>query len=254
MNILDKLKKMKVFQTSEMKVAYYELNKINELKEEMAELKDEELRAKTTEFKDRLANGETLDSIRVEAFAVAREATKRVLGKFPYDVQMLGGLILNNGSVAEMRTGEGKTITSIAPVYLNALSGLGVIVVTVNEYLTERDAEEMGEVHKFLGLTVGVNKREISPMQKKAAYACDITYSVHSEVGFDYLRDNMVSKMSEKVQRGFNYTLIDEVDSILIDEARTPLIISGGSAIPSQVYQQVDYFSKSLVKDDFEID
>ncbi len=254
MKFLNKIKNSKILRSSEMKVAYFELEKINALQEEFKHLSDEALQNKTTIFKERLAKGETLDDIRVEAFATAREATLRVLNKFPFDVQMLGGLVLDKGSVAEMRTGEGKTITSIAPVYLNALSGKGVIVVTVNEYLTGRDAEEMGQVHKFLGLSVGVNKREYSPTQKREAYASDITYSVHAEIGFDYLRDNMVSKLSEKVQRGFNFALIDEVDSILIDEARTPLIISGGSAIPSQVYQQVDFFAKSLEKDDYEID
>lgn len=254
MKFLEAVKKSKLLRSSEMKVAYFELDKINSLKEEYKKLSDEKLIAKTAEFRKRLQKGETLDDIRVEAFAVAREATGRVLKKFPYDVQILGGLILDKGSVAEMRTGEGKTITSIAPVYLNALSEKGVLVVTVNEYLTQRDAEEMGEVHKFLGLTVGINKRDLSPTQKREAYGSDVTYSVHSEIGFDYLRDNMVSKMHEKVQRGFNFALIDEVDSILIDEARTPLIISGGSSIPSMVYQQVDYFSKSLVKKDYEID
>lgn len=254
MKLLDALKKSSAFQSTELKTAYYELNEINELQEEFKKLTDEELKNKTVEFKERIKNGETLEDIKVEAFATAREATFRVLGKRPFDVQMLGGLVLNKGSVAEMKTGEGKTLTSIAPVYLNALSGEGVLVVTVNEYLTERDALEMGEVHHWLGLTVGINKREISPSQKREAYACDITYSVHAEIGFDYLRDNMVSTLAEKVQRKFNYALIDEVDSILIDEARTPLIISGGSSIPSQVYAQVDFFAKTLKKEEYEID
>lgn len=161
---------------------------------------------------------------------------------------------MDYGSVAEMKTGEGKTITSIMPVYLNALSGEGVMVSTVNEYLTERDAEDVGRVHRFLGLTIGINKRELSKEQKREAYAQDITYSVHSEIGFDYLRDNMVPKFEDKTQRGFNYALIDEVDSILIDEAKTPLIISGGSTSSSQIYMAADAFVKGLTKDDYDID
>ena len=245
---------MKLFRSVEMKRAEQELVYINALQEPLTKLTNEELQAKTEFFRERLSKGETLDDIRIEAYAVAREATTRILKKTPYDVQIIGGLILDYGSVAEMRTGEGKTITSIMPVYLNALSGDGVIVSTVNEYLTRRDAEEMGEVHNFMGLTLGINERELSNDEKRAAYACDITYSIHSEIGFDYLRDNMVKTMGEKVQRGFNFALIDEVDSILIDEARTPLIITGGEQNLSSLYQSVNQFVKSLKKDDYDID
>lgn len=245
---------MKIFQSVELKKANKELTKINLLEDSIKKLSDKELRAKTNEFKDRLSNGETLEDIKIEAFAVIREATWRVLNKRPYDVQILGGLILDSGSVAEMKTGEGKTIASIAPVYLNALSGQGVLVSTVNEYLTERDAEEVGQVHQWMGLTVGVNKRDISEDQKREAYMADITYSVHSEIGFDYLRDNMVDKIEKKTQRGFNFALIDEVDSILIDEARTPLIITGGSAMPPAIYNAAQAFASTLKKDDYNID
>lgn len=245
---------MKPLQSHELKLAYKELKKINALSSKVEKLSDDKLKAKTTEFKNRLAKGETIESIRVEVFAVAREAAFRVLKQKPYDVQMLGGLILTMGSVAEMKTGEGKTLTSIAPVYLYALAGKGVIVSTVNEYLTQRDAEEMGKVHEFLGLTVGVNLTSLSSTKKREMYACDITYSVHSEIGFDYLRDNMAQTMEEKVQRGFFFALIDEVDSILIDEARTPLIISGGSTTPIHAYVQADMFTKSLSKNSYEID
>ena len=245
---------MKIFKSAEMKRAEQELILINELAQETKSLSDSDLQIKTSEFKKRLEDGETTDDIRVEAFAVAREATERILKKRPYDVQMIGGLILDYGSVAEMRTGEGKTITSIAPVYLNALTGKGVIVSTVNEYLTRRDAEETGEVHNFLGLTVGINEREMQPNEKRLAYQSDITYSIHSEIGFDYLRDNMVKRIEDKVQRGFNYALIDEVDSILIDEARTPLIITGGEENASTLYMAANQFTRTIGKDDYEID
>ena len=246
---------MKLFETRNYKKAKRELIKINELEPIFEKLSDIQLKAKTDEFKTKLAAEDVeLDDIRIEAFALVREAAKRVLKKRLYDVQILGGLILDYGNVAEMKTGEGKTITSIAPVYLNALSGKGVIVSTVNEYLTERDAEEMGKVHEFLGLTIGVNKRELTSDQKRQAYACDITYSIHSEIGFDYLRDNMVSRFEEKVQRGFNFCLIDEVDSILIDEARTPLIITGGGETSSTVYQAANAFITTLKNEDIEID
>lgn len=244
----------KIFESTELKQAKSELKIINTFEEQLQTLSDEDLRAKTPEFKRRLEEGESLGDIRPEVFAVVREAAKRVTGKRLYDVQILGGLILDYGSVAEMRTGEGKTLTSLAPVYLNALSGEGVMVSTVNEYLTERDAVEMGEVHNWLGLTVGINKRSLSKDEKREAYHCDITYSVHSEIGFDYLRDNMVQKFEEKVQRSFNFALIDEVDSILIDEARTPLIISGGSDESEQTYIAADQFAKSLTKEDYDID
>lgn len=215
---------------------------------------DFDLANQTNIFKKRLANGEKLKDIRVDAFAVAREATKRILGKTPYDVQILGGLILDMGSVAEMKTGEGKTIASIPPVYLNALLGQGVIVSTVNEYLAERDAEDNGKVYNFLGLTIGINKTEMDANTKRMMYNADITYSVHSELGFDYLRDNMVFSAAEKVQRGLNFCLIDEVDSILIDEAKTPLIISGGKTnLPAQ-YLSANQFVNTLIAEDFYID
>ncbi|MBD5423189.1 MAG: preprotein translocase subunit SecA [Mycoplasma sp.] len=242
------------FKSVEFREAEVLLKNINHLGKSIKNLSDEQLKNKTRFFRQRLSRGETLDDIRIEAFAVAREATFRVLGKRPFDVQILGGLILDMGSVAEMKTGEGKTITSIAPIYLNALDGNGVIVSTVNEYLAQRDSEEMGEVFKWLGLTVGLNKAEMSPQMKRLAYLCDITYSVHSELGFDYLRDNTVKKITDKVQRGLNYALIDEVDSILIDEAKTPLIISGGEQNESTLYTNADLFVKSLVPGDYYID
>ncbi|WP_426461597.1 preprotein translocase subunit SecA [Mycoplasma hafezii] len=242
------------FKTAEMKIAEKSLKKINEIEKIVEKFTDEELQAQTQFFKDLLAKGYTLDDIRNDVFAVSREATKRVLGKRPYDVQMLGGLLLDLGSVAEMKTGEGKTITSIAPVYLNALLGKGAIVSTVNEYLSERDAEEMGQVFNFLGLTVGINKAQMDPTNKREAYACDITYSVHSELGFDYLRDNMVKSPSEKVQRGLQFCLIDEVDSILIDEAKTPLIISGGEQEDISSYFAADQFVRTLGPQDYVID
>ncbi|WP_369085942.1 preprotein translocase subunit SecA [Metamycoplasma spumans] len=242
------------FKSTEMRIAEATLRKINALEKTISKLTDEELRKKTNEFRERLKTGETPDQIRPEVFAVSREATKRVLGKRPYDVQMIGGIILDLGSVAEMKTGEGKTITSIAPVYQNALTGNSVIVSTVNEYLAERDAEEMGQVFNFLGLTVGINKAQMSTNLKREAYACDVVYSVHSELGFDYLRDNMVMSKEEKVQRGLDYILLDEVDSILIDEAKTPLIISGGDNEESNLYSNADLFVRTLSKDDYYID
>ncbi|QKT05257.1 preprotein translocase subunit SecA [Mycoplasma sp. OR1901] len=241
------------FKTTEMRIAESALKKINKLEKIVSKFTDEELKSKTQFFKDLLAQGYTLDDIRNDVFAVAREATKRVLGKRPYDVQILGGILLDLGSVAEMKTGEGKTITSIAPVYLNALLGKGAIVSTVNEYLTERDAKEMGVVFEFLGLTVGINKAQMDPYNKRKAYACDITYSVHSELGFDYLRDNMVKTLGEKVQRGLQFCLIDEVDSILIDEAQTPLIISGGETDENS-YFAADQFVRTLGSEDYIID
>ena len=229
--------------------------KVMSYEDEMAALTDEELQAKTVEFKERYANGETLDQLLYEAFAVVREGAKRVLGLFPYKVQIMGGIVLHHGDVPEMRTGEGKTLTATMPVYLNALSGKGVHVVTVNEYLSERDATEMGELYSWLGLSVGINLAAKSPMEKREAYACDITYSTNSEIGFDYLRDNMVVRAENMVQRPLNYALVDEVDSILIDEARTPLIVSGANAIEtSQLYHMADGFVKSLDKEDYIID
>ncbi|WP_406615721.1 preprotein translocase subunit SecA [Mycoplasmopsis hyopharyngis] len=242
------------FKSTEMRIAEKTLKKINELGPSISLLSDRELQNKTIEFKNKLKEGYSLESIRAEVFAVSREATDRILKKRPFDVQMLGGILLDLGSVAEMKTGEGKTITSIAPVYLNALTGKNVIVSTVNEYLSERDALEMGQVFNFLGMTVGINKAQMEPEEKRAAYSCDITYSVHSELGFDYLRDNMVSQLSEKVQRGLYFCLVDEVDSILIDEAKTPLIISGGQAESTEIYYVADQFVRTLTPDDYAID
>lgn len=223
--------------------------------QQMADLTDIELKNKTTEFRERLATQATLDDILPEAFAVAREAAKRVIGEYPYFVQIMGGIVLHQGDIAEMKTGEGKTLTSVLPVYLNALTGAGVHIVTVNEYLAERDAKWMGQIHEFLGLSVGLNLRQLSPASKRAAYLCDITYTTNAELGFDYLRDNMVTDISQRVLRPLNFTLIDEVDSILIDESRTPLIISGGQKQTANLYLQVDRFVKRLAVDtDYEID
>ncbi|MCR4633631.1 MAG: preprotein translocase subunit SecA [Erysipelotrichaceae bacterium] len=228
---------------------------VEKLKDEMAALSDEQLKHKTVEFKERLAKGETLDDIRVEAFAVAREAAKRVIGEFPFFCQLEGAYVLHRGDIAEMKTGEGKTLTSVMAVYLNALEGKGVHVVTVNEYLAERDSEWMGQIHRFLGLTVGLNLRALTPAQKRAAYECDITYTTNSEVGFDYLRDNMVTRVEDRVLRELNYALVDEVDSILIDESRTPLIISGGERKTANLYINADRFVKRLKKEeDYVID
>ncbi len=230
-------------------------DKVFSYEDQMAALTDDELKAKTVEFKQRYQDGESLDDLLYEAFAVVREAAKRVLGLFPYKVQVMGGIVLHHGDVPEMRTGEGKTLTATMPVYLNALSGKGVHVVTVNEYLTERDATEMGELYSWLGLSVGINLAAKSPAEKKEAYLCDITYSTNSEIGFDYLRDNMVVRAENMVQRPLNYALVDEVDSILIDEARTPLIISGQTASDtSQLYHMADAYVKTLTEDDYIID
>ena len=230
-------------------------DKVFSYENQMAALTDDELKAKTVEFKQRYQDGESLDDLLYEAFAVVREAAKRVLGLFPYKVQVMGGIVLHHGDVPEMRTGEGKTLTATMPVYLNALSGKGVHVVTVNEYLTERDATEMGELYSWLGLSVGINLAAKSPAEKKEAYLCDITYSTNSEIGFDYLRDNMVVRAENMVQRPLNYALVDEVDSILIDEARTPLIVSGQTASDtSQLYHMADAYVKTLTEDDYIID
>ncbi|MGL5643577.1 MAG: preprotein translocase subunit SecA [Metamycoplasmataceae bacterium] len=243
-----------IFRSAELRAAEESLKKINALERVIKNLTDDQLKNKTRVFKQRLKKGESLLNIRNEAFAVAREATFRILKKRPFDVQILGGIILDMGSVAEMKTGEGKTIASIAPIYLNALSEKGVIVSTVNEYLATRDAEETGRVFNWLGLTVGINKPKAGKEEKRMAYACDITYSIHSELGFDYLRDNMVATLSQKVQRGLNFALIDEVDSILIDEAKTPLIISGGEKNDSKLYETANQFVASLTEADYEID
>ena len=230
-------------------------DKVFSYEDQMAALTDDELKAKTVEFKQRYQDGESLDDLLYEAFAVVREGAKRVLGLFPYKVQVMGGIVLHHGDVPEMRTGEGKTLTATMPVYLNALSGKGVHVVTVNEYLTERDATEMGELYSWLGLSVGINLAAKSPAEKKEAYLCDITYSTNSEIGFDYLRDNMVVRAENMVQRPLNYALVDEVDSILIDEARTPLIVSGQTASDtSQLYHMADAYVKTLTEDDYIID
>ena len=225
------------------------------LEDEYKKLTDEELKAKTPEFKQRLEKGETLDDIMVEAFATAREAASRVLGLTPFKVQIIGAAAMHVGNIAEMKTGEGKTLTSVLVAYLNALPGKGVHIVTVNEYLASRDATEMGEVHKFLGLTVGLNLRELDSEQKREQYYCDITYSTNSELGFDYLRDHMVLYKEQMVQRPeMNFAIVDEVDSILIDEARTPLIISGGEKKGPNLYVQANSFAKCLHQEDYEID
>lgn len=223
--------------------------------DEMAALSDDELKAKTPAFKARYQEGETLDDLLPEAFAVVREAAKRVLGLYPFRVQMIGGMVLNAGNIAEMKTGEGKTLTATMPVYLNAISGLGVHVVTVNEYLSSRDATEMGELYSWLDLTVGLNINAKTAEEKREAYAADITYSTNSELGFDYLRDNMVVYREDMVQRPLNYVIVDEVDSILIDEARTPLIISGQAEKTTAMYVRADRFAKTLTEEeDYKID
>ncbi|HEM3213292.1 TPA: preprotein translocase subunit SecA [Streptococcus suis] len=230
-------------------------DKVFSYADEMEALTDEQLQAKTAEFKERYNNGESLDNLLYEAYAVVREGARRVLGLYPYKVQVMGGIVLHNGDVPEMRTGEGKTLTATMPVYLNALSGQGVHVVTVNEYLSTRDATEMGELYSWLGLSVGINLAAKSPLEKREAYNCDITYSTNSEIGFDYLRDNMVVRAEDMVQRPLNYALVDEVDSILIDEARTPLIVSGAQGSETnQLYFLADNLVKSLTTEDYIID
>ncbi|MDK6804892.1 preprotein translocase subunit SecA [Aerococcus sp. UMB7834] len=229
--------------------------KVEALGDKFAEYSDDQLRAKTESFKERLQNGETEEDVLVEAFATVREGARRVLGLYPFHVQIMGGLALHYGNIAEMKTGEGKTLTETMPVYLNALSGKGVHVVTVNDYLARRDSVEMGELYEFLGLTVGLNTNDMSSDQKREAYNCDITYSTNNELGFDYLRDNMVVYKSQMVQRPLHYAVVDEVDSILIDEARTPLIISGQAEQSTALYQRADYFVKSLQEEeDYVID
>ena len=232
-----------------------EAEKVLAYEKTMEALSDEELRAKTDYFKEQLANGKTLEDIKYEAFAVAREAARRTIKEFPFKVQVIGSLVMHDGDVAEMKTGEGKTLTATMATYLNALSGKGVHVVTVNEYLSGRDAEWMGQIYKFLGLTVGVNARAKTTREKKEAYLCDITYTTNSELGFDYLRDNMATDMAHRVLRGLNFCIVDEADSILIDESRTPLIISGGVKTSSSQYTVADRFCKALKKDvDFSVD
>ena len=241
---------------------YKELKRFNKIADEIealdetySKMSDEELKDKTAEFRERLAKGETLEDIKVEAFATAREAAYRMIGEKPYRVQLIGGLAIHYGNIAEMKTGEGKTLTTILPAYLNALPGKGVHVVTVNEYLSDRNAKWMGPIYDFLGITVGVNLRELTPSQKRDVYNCDITYSTNNEIGFDYLRDNMVTKKEDRTQRGLNYCIIDEVDSILIDEARTPLIISGGKMNSANLYMDADRAVKRLIaEEDYIID
>ncbi len=230
----------------ELKRIYPIADKIEALSPAMEKLSDEELRDKTSAFKERLAQGETLDDLLVEAFAVVREAAYRVLGMRHYRVQLIGGIILHQGRISEMKTGEGKTLVSTLPAYLNALDGKGVHIVTVNDYLAKRDAEWMGKVHEFLGLTVGVVLNSMTPEERKAAYACDITYATNNELGFDYLRDNMVVYKEKLVQRGLHYAIIDEVDSVLIDEARTPLIISGQSGKSTELYRACDILARQM--------
>lgn len=247
----------KLFRVDERVLKKYKKQalKVEALADEMAKLSDDELKAKTPYFRKLLAEGKTLEDIKIEAFAVCREAAKRTLGQFPFEVQIIGSLVLNDGEIAEMRTGEGKTLTCTMAVYLNALEGKGVHVVTVNEYLATRDAQWMGQVYRFLGLTVGVNLHSLTTSEKKEAHACDITYTINSELGFDYLRDNMAQSTERRVLRGLNFAVIDEADSILIDESRTPLIISGGKKATASQYIVADKFAKYLRKDvDYTID
>src|SRR5262245_36974888 len=236
---------------------------INALEKELEALSDEALRARTDEFKKKIADGASLDDILVPAFATCREASKRTLGQRHFDVQLIGGMILHEGRISEMKTGEGKTLVATLPVYLNALAGRGVHVVTVNDYLARRDAEWMGEIYKFLGLTVGVivhgmedndgvDDQGRPTVGRRTAYDCDVTYGTNNELGFDYLRDNMKYRMEDMVQRGHIYAIVDEVDSILIDEARTPLIISGPLDDRSEFYNTIDAYIPKLVKADFE--
>ena len=222
------------------------VNKIESLRPQMQALSDEELRAKTTEYRERFANGETLDDLLPEAFATVREAAKRVLGMEHYRVQLIGGIVLHQGRISEMKTGEGKTLVSTCPAYLNALEGKGVHIVTVNDYLAKRDAEWMGKVHEFLGLSVGVVLNDMDNDERRKQYACDITYVTNNELGFDYLRDNMVIYKEQLVQRDLHYAIIDEVDSVLIDEARTPLIISGQSGKSTKLYEACDILARQL--------
>ena len=227
---------------------------INALEKELEALSDEALRARTDEFKKQLAEGASLDDILEPAFATVREAGKRTLGQRHFDVQLIGGMVLHDGKIAEMKTGEGKTLVATAPVYLNALAGRGVHVVTVNDYLAKRDAEWMGQIYKFLGLTVGVIVHGLDDNERKSQYDCDVTYGTNNELGFDYLRDNMKYRLEDMVQRGHVYAIVDEVDSILIDEARTPLIISGPLDDRSEFYNTIDAYIPALAKEDYELD
>ncbi|KIL23902.1 hypothetical protein C2W58_01203 [Bacillus pumilus] len=247
----------KVFDPTKRTISKYEkkANEIEALAQDFEKLSDEALRNKTNEFKEKLEKGQSVDDLLVEAFATVREASRRVTGMFPFKVQLMGGIALHEGNISEMKTGEGKTLTSTMPVYLNALSGKGVHIVTVNEYLASRDAEEMGKIFEFLGLTVGLNLNSLDKDEKREAYAADITYSTNNELGFDYLRDNMVLYKEQMVQRPLHYAVIDEVDSILVDEARTPLIISGQAAKSTKLYVQANAFVRTLkIEDDFTYD
>ena len=232
----------------ELKRIYPIADKIEALSDEYAAKSDEELRAKTDEFKQRLAEGETLDDILPEAYATVREAAWRVLGMRPFRVQLIGGIVLHQGRIAEMKTGEGKTLVAVLPAYLNALTGEGVHIVTVNDYLAKRDSEWMGKVHRFLGLSVGLIVHGLNNDERREAYNCDITYGTNNEMGFDYLRDNMALYKENMVQRGHAFAIVDEVDSILIDEARTPLIISGQGDESTDLYRQADDFVSRLKK------
>src|SRR6185312_8363542 len=233
---------------------YPRVDQINALEPEIEKLSDDELRARTEEFKQQVANGASLDDILVPAFATVREAAKRTLGQRHFDVQLIGGMVLHEGDIAEMKTGEGKTLVATLAVYLNALASKGVHVVTVNDYLAKRDSEWMGQIYKFLGLTVGVIVHGLSDEERKAAYACDVTYATNNELGFDYLRDNMKYELAQMTQRGHIYAIVDEVDSILVDEARTPLIISGPLDDRSEFYNTIDSFMPRLEKADYELD
>ena len=251
-NFIEKIFK---FDARALKKYAAQADRVIALEDSIASLSDEELRHKTVEFREALSNGATLEDIKIEAFAVAREAAKRTIGQFPFKVQIIGALVLHAGDVAEMKTGEGKTLTATMTVYLNALKGEGVYVVSVNEYLASRDAEWMGQIYRFLGLTVGVNLRDLTTSEKQQAHLCDITHTTNAELGFDYLRDNMAKDVKHRVLRGLNYAVIDEADSILIDESRTPLIISGGARATASQYTVADRFVKTLKKGrDYEID
>ena len=240
------MKLFKSYSEKEVKKVKPIVDKINSLEDEISKLSDQELTKKTAYFKEQLKNGKTLDDILPEAFAVVREASKRVLGMRHFDVQLIGGIILHQGRIAEMKTGEGKTLVATLPVYLNALEGKGVHVITVNDYLAKRDSEWMGKLYKFLGLSVGLVVSGQSPKQKQEAYNSDITYGTNNEFGFDYLRDNMVIYKDQLVQRGLHFAIVDEIDSILIDEARTPLIISGSANTSSDLYKKADTFVRKL--------
>src|SRR5438105_13256959 len=230
------------------------VEQINDHETELEQLSDEALRAKTAEFKQRLEDGAELDDLIPEAFATVREAAKRTLGQRHFDVQMMGGIVLHRGMIAEMKTGEGKTLVATLPVYLNALTGKGVHIVTVNDYLAQRDAEWMGQIYRFLGLSVGCIVHDLDDFQRQQAYLCDLTYGTNNKLGFDYLRDNMKFRLEDMVHRPFRYAIVDEVDSILIDEARTPLIISGPTEDNSDLYIQVNKLIPALEPDDYEKD